>query len=125
MLPLPEADSELNVPPVVVPVAGAVVPVTALARQKPEEETFDKMSRVMIKFLLIAVQAVAAPSELRGNIPLVAHVLETHGAPFKMQISLLKHKYWPDFILDPTPRAQHYFECLEKSPLLVRDLHKI
>ena len=41
------------------------------------------------KFLLIAVQAVAAPSELGGNIPLVAHVLETHGAPFKMQMLLL------------------------------------
>ena len=41
------------------------------------------------KFLLITVQAVAAPSELGGNIPLVAHVLETHGAPFKMQMLLL------------------------------------
>ena len=47
MLPFPETDSELDVPPVVVPVAGAVVPVAALARQEPEEETFEKMSRVI------------------------------------------------------------------------------
>ena len=46
--------------------------------------------------LLVTVQPVAAPSELRGDIPLVAHVLKTHGASFKMQILLLKHKYWTD-----------------------------
>ena len=39
--------------------------------------------------LLITVQAVAAPSELCGHIPLVAHVLEAHGAPFKIQILLV------------------------------------
>ena len=51
---------------------------------------------IITKCPLIAVQSVAAPSELGGDIPLVAHVLETHGAPFKMQILLLKHKYWTD-----------------------------
>ena len=72
--------------------------------------------------LLITVQAVAAPSELCGHIPLVAHVLETHGAPFKIQILLfVSHTtigqtfHLPDFILDQTPKAQHYFECLRRN----------
>ena len=43
MSPFPETDSELDVPPVVVPVAGAVSPVASLAGQEPEEERFEKM----------------------------------------------------------------------------------
>ena len=43
MLPFPEADSELDVPPVVVPVAGAVVTVAALAGQKPDKEKCEEM----------------------------------------------------------------------------------
>ena len=43
VLPFPETDSELDVSPVVVPVAGAVSPVASLAGQEPEEERFEKM----------------------------------------------------------------------------------
>ena len=58
MLPFPEADSELDVPPVVVPVAGAVIPVAALAGQEPDQEKCEKMfwvSHHNIKYPLITV----------------------------------------------------------------------
>ena len=38
MPPFPETDSELDVPPVVVPVAGAVAAVAPLAGQEPDKE---------------------------------------------------------------------------------------
>ena len=38
MPPFPETDSKLDVPPVVVPVAGAVAAVAPLAGQEPDKE---------------------------------------------------------------------------------------
>ena len=88
--PLPETDPKLDVPPVVVSVAGAVAAVPALPDQEPDKQTLDTLpGGTRGVRLLITVQAVAAPSELCGHIPLVAHVLEAHGAPFKIQILLL------------------------------------
>ena len=42
MSPFPETDSELDVPPVVVPVAGAVAAVAPLAGQEPDKENVRK-----------------------------------------------------------------------------------
>ena len=52
--PLPETDPKLDVPPVVVSVAGAVAAVPALPDQEPDKQTLDTLLECWILITIVA-----------------------------------------------------------------------